>query len=228
MKIKTSEILSMSPTERKQLAIRERMKGMTTVDVVRAWYTAEEPFNLTTEEDDIRRRWDFAKAQFLDRKPYAETLKAVMDEFSVSISCARNDVRNMRHTFGDLDEVPKQAHRLRAIEMSLAAFEVAREAKDGKAMAAATKVYADACGLGKDDAERIDIERMMKERTYVEALDPLARNFLLNFLKQGGSVDSSQLFDKMYEASQGAFIDYEETTDAEETETTEPDTDDDE
>ena len=36
----------MSPEERLQIAVRERLKGLSEPDIVKAWYDAEEPFNL--------------------------------------------------------------------------------------------------------------------------------------------------------------------------------------
>lgn len=210
----TNQVMNMTPEARKQLAIRQKMKGMTPADIVKAWYVAEESFDLTEEEDTMRQRWDFCKAQFLARKNYSETVEAIQTEFGCSIATARNDVRHMRYIFGDLDEVPKQAHRQRAIQMALEAFEVAKTEKDGKGMAAATKIYVEAAGLDRDDADKIDIEKMMKDRVYVEALDPMARTFLLNFLKNGGgSADASELFERIYAAGSGEFVEYEDAPD---------------
>jgi len=192
------------------MAIRERFKGLGEVDIVKAWYKAEEPFDLTPVEDGIRQRWHFAKGQFLAMCTYEQTVQALMAEFGISIAQARNDVRNMRHAFGNLDAVPKEMHRERAIEMSLAAYKLAEAQKDADGMAKATKNYIAATGLDKEDAERIDLERLMRERFYVEALDTTVRNFLLNFLeKGGGSVDASTLFEEVYAAKESEFIDYE-------------------
>jgi len=199
------------PEQRRELAIRERMKGMGEVDILRLWYRGDETFELTPTEDSIRQRWDFAKAQFLALSSYGDTVQALMNEFGVSIAQARNDIRNMRHAFGNLDEVPKQLHRERAIGMALAAFKIAQAKQDSDGMSKATKVYVLAAGLDKDDTEKIDLEKLMKERVYVEALDVQVRSFLLNFLKQGaGSIDVSQLFEAMYAAKDGEFVDYEE------------------
>ena len=202
----------LSPADRAQLAIRERMKGMGEVDILRLWYRGEETFELKPHEDDIRRRWDFAKAQFLALATYGDTVDALMREFDISIAQARNDVRNMRHAFGNLDEVPRALHRERAIEMALIAFKQAQTDKDSDSMSKATKVYILAAGVDKDDSEKIDLEKLMKERIYVEALDTQVRSFLLNFLKHGGgSVDASKLFEAVYAAGEGSeWVDYEE------------------
>lgn len=205
------QAITLSTAQRAQVATRERLKGMGEVDILRLWYRGEETFDLTAPEDAIRRRWDFAKGQFLSLATYGETVDALMQEFGISIAQARNDIRNMRHAFGNLDEVPKQLHRERAIEMALAAFKIAQAKEDSDGMSKATKVYVLAAGLDKDDTEKIDLEKLMKERVYVEALDVQVRSFLLNFLKQGaGSIDVSQLFEAMYAAKDGEFVDYEE------------------
>ena len=207
-------IASLPADTRTQMKVRERLKGMGEVEVLKVWYRGEEAFDLTPAEDAIRRRWDFAKAQFLALQSYGETVTALQEEFNISIAQARNDVRNMRHAFGNLDEVPKALHRERAIEMSLRAYKQAEKDKDSDGMSKATKTYILAAGLDKDDSEKIDLEKLMKERIYVEALDVQVRSFLLNFLRKGGgTVDASQLFEDVYAAKDGEFVDYEEMSD---------------
>lgn len=81
-------------------------------------------------------------------------------------------------------------------------------------MAAATKAYIEASGIDKDDSQRIDIERMMRERVYVEAIDPMVRNLLLNLIEQaGGSLDLSKVFEQIYQSKNAEFVDYEEASD---------------
>lgn len=218
----TAAAISSLPADtRAQMKIRERLKGMGEVEVLKVWYRGEETFELTPAEDAIRRRWDFAKAQFLALQSYGETVTALQEEFDISIAQARNDVRNMRHAFGNLDEVPKALHRERAIEMALRAYKQAEKDKDSDGMSKATKTYILAAGLDKDDSEKIDLEKLMKERIYVEALDVQVRSFLLNFLRKGGgTIDASKLFEDVYAAKDVEFVDYEEMTDdiAEQTE----------
>lgn len=208
----SAQAVQLTPAQRAQVAVRERFKNMGEVDILRVWYRGDEAFDLTENEDAIRQRWDFAKAQFLGMNTYGDTVAALMQEFGISIAQARNDIRNMRHAFGNLDEVPKALHRERAIEMSLKAYKFAEAKEDSDGMSKATKAYILAAGLDKDDAEKIDLEKLMKQRLYVEALDPLVRNFLLNFLeKSGGSVDAAGLFEQVYAAGDNEdFIDYEE------------------
>jgi len=210
--MKSKEIAALPIAERKQMAARERLRGLGEVDIVKAWYEADEPFDLKPSEDQIRQRWDFAKAQFLKRKRYQSILEALMEEFKISISQARNDVRNMKYLFGDFEEIPKLAHKQRAIEMSLAAFDVAKKAGDADGMAKATKVYISAAGLDRDDAEPFDLDKLMKERMYVEVMDPLLRNLLLNLLEQsGGVLDTSMMFERVRAAKESEdYIDHEE------------------
>jgi len=210
--MKSSEIAALPPETRRQMAVRERLRGLGEADVVKAWYTAEEPFDLNDREDAIRKRWDWAKAQFLERRTYGEIVASLQQQFQISVAQARNDIRNMRHVFGALDEVPKAAHRVRAEQMVLKAYNMALAREDFDAMIRATDAYARIVGLDKDDAERVDIEKLMKERTYVEILDPALRTLLLNFLLQsGGVVDSAAFFEQVHPVQDSpAFTDFEE------------------
>lgn len=212
--MKSAEIAALSPAEREDLKIRESLKRMSEPEIVAFWYKSETPFTLKPLEDKIRQRWDWAKAQFLALKTYGETIDSLMSEFSISISQARYDIKNMRHAFGNLDEVPKHVHRERAIQMSLKAFQCAELDKDAAGMAKATQVYIIAAGLDKEEVDTINLEKLMKERIYVEALDPIVRTFLLNFLNQsGGTVDATKLFEAVYAAKDGEdFTDYETVT----------------
>jgi len=207
--MKASEI---TPGNIGELRRLERMKGLGDREVVSAWYRAEDAdtWNLTPRQEEIRRRVDFAKAQFLARLGYEDTMNALASEFSIGIATARRDIAQAMNLFGNIDKVPKEAHRARAIEMALATFKVAEQEADAGGMAKATLAYISATGLDKDDTDAVDMEKLMKERTYVEVLDPALRDLLLNFLAQsGGSVDVTRLFEKIYEAKQGEYTDYE-------------------
>lgn len=204
-----------TPAQIEDLRIREKMRGWAETDIVAAWFQSEVQFDLTPREDHIRQRWQAARAHFLNLKNYGEVVELLQEEFAISLPQARNDVRNMQRLFGDLERVTKDAHRARAIEMSLKAFRQAETDKDAAGMAAATKIYYLAAALDKEDADKIDMEKLMKERTYVEVIDPTIRNLLLNYIQQsGGVVDVSKLFEKIYEAKNSEnYTDYEQLPD---------------
>jgi hypothetical protein len=209
--MKSSAIAALSVEARQDLKIREQLKGQSEPQIVAFWYKSEHPFALKPQEDKIRQRWDYAKAQFLAMATYGDTVDALMKEFSISVSQARIDIANMRHAFGNLDQVPKAIHRERAIEMSLKAYKLAESKEDADGMAKATKVYIMAAGLDKEDQEVINLAKLMEQRLYVEALDPIVRTFLLNFIENSsGVVDVSKLFEAVYTAKDGEnFTDYE-------------------
>jgi hypothetical protein len=211
----SAEIAALPIEARESMKVREQLKGKGEVDILTYWYKGEKQFELTQKEDDMRRRWDRAKAQFLGMSTYAETLESLMTEFGISISQARNDIRNMRHAFGNLDEVPKALHRERAIHMSLAAYKLAEKNQDPDGMAKATKVYIMASGVDKEDVDTINLEKLMNERIYVDALDPMVRNFMLNFIQQSGGVtDATKMFEAIYAAKDDSnFVDYEQVND---------------
>jgi hypothetical protein len=69
--------------------------------------------------------------------------------------------------------------------------------------------YMAATGVDKDDPDTVDLDKIMKERTYIEALDPALRELLLNFLAQsGGSVDTAKLFETIYAAKNEEYVEY--------------------
>lgn len=209
------DVLSLTPEQIAQMRIREGLKGLPPKEIVKRWYMSREPFDLTEQEERIRERWDWVKAQFLARRSYGEIRDDMVTEFGIGSATAGRDIRDALECFGDLDRVPMEAHRQRAQQMALEAFNVAKEEKDGKAMAAAARVYMEATGVDKDDSQRIDIEKMMQERVYVEALDPQVRTLLLNLIHQsGGSTDLSKVFQAMYAAKDAEdFQDYEDISD---------------
>lgn len=187
------------------------MRGWSETEIVTAWFRAEDPFELTIKEDNMRRRWMAARAYFLQLLSYAEVVENLQRDFTIGIAQARVDIRNMQAVFGEIEKVTKDAHRARAIEMALKTFKTAELTDDTAGMAAATKTYILATGIDKDDPEKVDLEKIMRERIYVEALDEDVRNLLLNFMQQsGGLVDGSKLFEGLYAAKKSdQFIDYE-------------------
>ena len=194
-----------TPEQLPELRRKERLKGLSDIEVVQLWYKAPDAddWTLTPRQDAIRRRIDFAKAQFLARRTYMEIAHDIEEEFSVSIATARNDIRAAMQVFGELDRVPKEAHRARAVEMSLAAFRLAEDQKDPDGMAKATKNYILATGVDKDDPDLPDLEKIMRERIYVEVLDARWGDLLRQFIdRSGGSVDMSRLFEAIYGAAQ--------------------------
>jgi len=205
-----------TPEKIGELRRLERMRGMPDRDIVTAWYRAKDAdtWVLTDKQTEIRQRVDFAKAQFLARHNYADTIEALVTQFEISSATARRDIEQSMLVFGSLAEVPKQAHRARAVEMALATFRMAEVKEDATGMAKATVAYIQATGIDKDDPDGIDVEKIMRERTYIEVLDPALRELLLNFLTHsGGSVDVSTLFERLYAAKEGEYVEYESATD---------------
>jgi len=194
-----------TPDQLPALRRAERLRGLSDMDVVKLWYVAPdaEEWTLTPRQDAVRQRIDFAKAQFLARRKYMDIATALTDEFGVSIATARNDIRAAMQVFGDLDKVPKEAHRQRAIEMALETFQLAEAQKDADGMAKATKNYIIATGVDRDDADAPDMEKLMKERIYVEVMDARLSDLLQQFIaNSGGSVDMTKIFEAIHGAAE--------------------------
>lgn len=206
--MKASDITKKSLPE---LRRKERLRGLPDTEVVQHWYKADDAdqWTLTPRQEQIRQRIDFAKAQFLARNTYMQIANTLVTEFGVSIATARNDIRAAMQVFGDLDRVPKEAHRQRAIEMALDTFRMAEALKDTEGMAKATKNYIAATGVDKDDPDLPDLEKLMRERIYIEVLDTRMTDLLQQFIAHsGGSVDMSKLFEALHGKAEEAI--YEE------------------
>lgn len=192
-----------------ELRRKERLKGLPDTEVVQLWYKADDAddWTLTPRQDLIRRRIDFAKAQFLARNTYMQIAHAIETEFGVSIATARNDISAAMQVFGDLDRVPKEAHRQRAIEMALDTFRMAEALKDTEGMAKATKNYIAATGVDKDDPDLPDLEKLMRERIYIEVIDKRMSDLLQQFIAHsGGSLDMSKLFEALHGKAEEAVF----------------------
>ncbi len=190
-----------TPEQLPELRRKERMKGLPDAEVVQLWYRASDAdtWELTPRQEQMRLRMDYAKALFLKRKKYNDIAEALVAEFGVGIATARHDLKAVMKVFGELDQVPKEAHRARAIEMALDAFNMAKKAKDPDGMAKATKNYILATGIDKDDPDAPDLEKMMKERYYAEVFDPILRDLLLKFVtNSGGTMDMTKLFEAVH------------------------------
>lgn len=196
------------------LRMQERLRGLSDYEIVRRWLTATDQWELNEKQDWIRKRWEFAKAQFQKRKKFSAIRDAMVREFGISTAQAARDMRAALDCFGDIDRIPKEAHRQRVIEMALQAFKVAKKANDADGMTKAGRLYHTAAGLDNDDPDRIDMEKLMQERVYAEVLDPAIRELLLNFMEQaGGSIDVSKLFETIYAAKGGEYVPYENLPD---------------
>lgn len=196
---------------------RERMHGLSESQIVIDWLDNNYDFPLKPKEEHIRDRWFAARAYFMKGLKYMKILDKLQAEFEISVSQARNDIRNMRHVFGEIGEIPKDVHRQRAISMALDAYKKAKKNNDADAMVKATNTYITAAGIDKDDPDRIDLEKLMQERNYVEVLDPDVRSLIMNFIQQaGGSVDITRFFETVAKAKNAEYINYEEMPAADE------------
>lgn len=201
----------MSPYELQSMRIREKLKGLSATDKLKAWYASEEPFELSELEERLRERWEEARRLFLDNKMYSEIVEELVAAFGISPQMAKIDIRNMRHTFGDTDEISKQAHRQRAINMALKAYQKATEDDNVGHMIKAAKYYALVSGALDPDQDTMDVQKLMNDRTYVEVLDPGVRDMMLALISQfGGVVDSSKVFEAIMAAKGAEYTEHEE------------------
>jgi hypothetical protein len=201
----------MSPYQLQSKRIREKLKGLSATDKLKAWYGSEDPFELNEMENRLRERWEEARRLFLDNKMYSEIVDELVAAFGISPQLAKIDIRNMRHTFGDTDEISKQAHRQRAINMALQAYRKAEKDGDVGQMIKAAKQYALVSGALDPDQGTMDVQKLMNDRTYVEVLDPGVRDLFLALIGQfGGVVDSSKVVEAIMAAKGSEYTEHEE------------------
>ena len=209
-KIVNKQVADLSPYEIQSLRMRDKLKGLSPSDKLKAWYASEEPFDLNEMETRLKERWEFARVHFMDCKMYSEIVEELVDEFGISPQLAKIDIRNMRHTFGDTDEISKQAHRQRAQQMALKAYKMAENDKDAATMIKASKQYLIATGADSPDSDQLDVQKLMEDRTYVEVLDPGIRELLMGIIANfNGVVDSSKVFEMIMSQKQVVDIPHE-------------------
>ena len=189
------EIAQTDPEQYRAIRAREELKGMSPTDVVRTWFRYGLGCPLRDSEEEIKNRWETARALFLDGKTYTKIQNKLIETYNISRPQASIDIRNATELFAVVDKITKDAHRLRAIEMALMLF---KKSKDAGAKVKALKAYIVAAGLDKDDPDIPNIEKIMADRVHALVLDDTTRDALLMLADQGGgSIDVSQFFARM-------------------------------
>lgn len=199
--MKSKDLLRMAEEEPEvfaELRAKERIRGLDDRQVVELYFREGLDCALTDRQQKIHDRWVAVRRLFLGKMAsYTKICKELVEVHGVSVTTARRDIADMTRIFGAVDAVAKDAHRLRAIEMSLKAYRVAEKAKDADAMTRAAKAYREAAGLDTD-TDAPDMQRLMNERVFPLALDEGVRTMLLAALMQsGGTLDVAALMGKV-------------------------------
>lgn len=197
------------PDEFALIRARERIKGLGDREVVDLYFREGIGCPLTDAQQFIADRWSAVRRWFLtDIETYGSICDKLMADFGVAIATARRDIRDATKIFGQLDVVHRDAHRVRAIDMALAAYRVAEKASDSDGMVKAQRAYAEAAGIHAD-ADAPDFDKIMDQRVYATVLDDQVRELFLAVLQQGdGSVDVAALM-RGVRAAQPTTIDVE-------------------
>lgn len=195
--MRSEQLLELVQNDPEQLAVlraQERIKGLPDREVVKLYFREGLACPLTERQSKIQERWNQVRRLFLtDAATYTEILDALMNDFGVAIATARRDIRDATAVFGSLDAVNRDAHRLRAIDMTLKAYRLAEKNDDPEAMTKAAKAYAEVAGVNENN-DVPDFEKMMTERLYATVLDDGVRTLLLAFLQQSdGSLDVTSI-----------------------------------
>jgi len=203
--ISAAKAAAMTKEERDKWAARDRLKHLTDWDIVKRYVMAPGDFDLTPTENNLLERLEFAKASFIAMHDYSEVLQMLQEKFNISRSTAARAVAKMKDIYGNLDEIPTSIKRQTAEQMALNAYKLALSDNNPDAAARAAAVYIKAAGLDKEQVEGIDIEKLQRDKVFVEVLDPAIRTAMLQMLKNSsGVMDMSKMFEEIHASAEDA------------------------
>lgn len=105
-----------------------------------------------------------------------DIVQKLQNDYKISKSQAYTDLGILKMLLGEFQKTTKDYHRYRFNEMINEAFEIARDQKDGKAMAAAAAQYAKYNQLDKEDAIKYGYDKIIVQ-TFVPTDDPSVVGF---------------------------------------------------
>jgi hypothetical protein len=124
----------------------------------------------------------------------------LINDFGLSVAQAWRDLHLAEALFGNLRESNKAMKRQIAENMALETYRVAKKLDDARGMAAANKNYIEATGVGLEDSNLPDFEKL-QPNIYVTVLDEDVRAMFQKFIeKSGGSLDLTKLIEKAEDA----------------------------
>jgi hypothetical protein len=169
-----------------------RTKTLDTYNAIREYYVGSDTILLSEKQEEIRMRWHAVYLKKLSRCSDHEIVRALMKEFNISQRLAYQDVNNSKRLFGVAGKSDRDLNRQIAEKMALETYQIAKEQRLPRDMAAATKAYIDASGV-KDDLSDLPDFSKLEPSTFVVMLDPDTKK-LIEKLTSLPSVNLSNLF----------------------------------
>ena len=158
-----------------------------------------EEAELTEHQLDRLRRIRAAYAMLLDVQSAFLITGKLMKQFEISQSQAFRDIRLTEMLFGAIRKGNKDFKRIRAEEMALETYRLARVQNNLKGMAAANRNYILATGCNIEDPDLPDFDKL-EPSIYPIVLDEEIRKMLMNFIGSSGSLDLTKLIKDAEEA----------------------------
>jgi hypothetical protein len=169
-----------------------RTKALDTYNAIREYYVGNDTILLSEKQEEIRMRWHAIYLKKLSRFSDHEIVSALMKEFNISQRTAYQDVNNSKRLFGVAGKSDRDLNRQIAEKMALETYQVAKEQRLPRDMAAATKAFIDASGV-KDDLSDLPDFSKLEPSTFIVMLDPETKK-LIEKLTSLPSVNLSSLF----------------------------------
>lgn len=164
-----------------ELRAKERTKNLETFEAIKAYYLGNDPISLSPKQEEIRRRWHAVYLKKLNRISDEEVAKTLQTEFGIGQSQSYQDIVNSKRLFGIAGKSDRDLNRQIAEKMSLETFQIAKEQRSARDMAAATKAFIDSSGV-KDDMTELPNFEKLEPNTYVVMLDPTTQALIEQLL----------------------------------------------
>lgn len=168
-----------------------------------------EESDLSAHQTDKLRRVRRVYNMLLDAASNIMIVEDLSHEFGLSDAQAWRDLHLTEALYGNMRVSNKNMKRQVAENMALETYRLARDSGDVKGMAAANRNYNDATGIGIEDMDLPDFDKL-QPNFYAVVLDEEIRGLFMDLIKKsGGSLDLS----KVIENAEDAQIDNSEGTD---------------
>lgn len=169
---------------------RDRKKDL---QVLEAYYAGDrEKESLSDHQLEKLDRIEAIYRMLLDWKSQLSIVKKIVKLFKVSRTQAYREIQETQFIFGNNKRANKEFKRHMAEQMALKAFKVAKEDKDAKAMASATRAYIEASGCNLSDPDLPDFEKL-QPNVYPIILDAKTEALLSQLIATPGAINLSKI-----------------------------------
>lgn len=185
----------MSIEELNELRSKEKTKLLETYEAIKEYYMGSTHITLSDKQEEIRRRWHAVYLKKLSRISDMDIAKNLQVEFGISQSQAYQDIYNSKKLFGIAGKSDRDLNRQIAERMSIETFQIAKERRNTRDMAAANRAFIESSGI-KDDLSELPDFAKLEPSTYIVMLDPASESLLRKLLEKP-TLNLSDLFNQI-------------------------------